>query len=249
MPGRTFVIGDIHGDVAHLWRLLASFPELTSRDTLVFLGDYLDRGPRSAEVIDYVRKLPRMTPAQVVALRGNHEDAWLRVVKEGWDEFVLPPLNGCLAAYRSFVGGPIPQVGEEPLPHELMMIQTGSFLPDDVVRWMEGLPYWFEDEQGIYVHSGLPRDGDRFMHPSEVKAPISLLWCRDEAFFRDYDGKRVFFGHTLTDYLWQELSAVPDPGVTRIWTGKSAIGLDTGCGHGGFLSAIELPSTNIYDSV
>ncbi len=249
MPRRTFVIGDVHGDVEHLWRLLGSFPELTADDTVVFLGDYLDRGPRSAQVIDYVRNLPAATSARVVTLRGNHEDAWLRVVKEGWDEFVLPPLNGCLAAYRSFVGGPIPAEGEVPAPEELMVIQSGSFLPDDVIRWMDDLPYWYEDDHGIYVHSGLPRDGDRFMHPSEVKAPIALLWCRDEAFFRDYDGKQVVFGHTLTDYLWQELAAESQPEQTRIWMGRSAIGLDTGCGHGGFLSAIELPSMNVYESI
>lgn len=249
MPPRTFVIGDIHGDLAHLWRLLGALPELSSRDTIVLLGDYIDRGPQSAQVIDYVRKLPAMTKAKVVALRGNHEDAWLRVVKEGWDEFVLPPLNGCLAAYRSFVGGPVPADGEGPDADELMMIQSGSFLPDDVVRWMDELPFWYEDAHAIYVHSGLPRNGDRFMHPSEVKAPVALLWCRDEAFFQHYRGKRVIFGHTLTDYLWQEVDPGAETERTRIWVGKSAIGLDTGCGHGGFLSAIELPSTNVYESV
>jgi hypothetical protein len=51
MPGRTFTIGDIHGDIDAVHQLLASFPELTSEDTLVFVGDYLDRGPCSEEVV------------------------------------------------------------------------------------------------------------------------------------------------------------------------------------------------------
>jgi len=105
MAGRTFAIGDIHGDAAHLFKLLSYLPTLDENDTLVFLGDYVDRGPRSREVVDYVRGLPEQTTARIVALRGNHEDAWLRVIDKGWDEFVIPPGNGCLAAMRSYVGG------------------------------------------------------------------------------------------------------------------------------------------------
>ncbi len=248
MASRTFVIGDIHGDIAHLWRLLGTFPELTSNDTLVFVGDYVDRGPCSAQVVEYLRTLPERTPAKVVTLRGNHEDAWLRVASEGWDEFVLPPLNGCLAACRSFTGGAVPEPEDLPDPNERTMIQTASFFPNEVLRWMDELPYWYEDDHGLYVHSGLPQDGSRFLHPSEVKAPISLLWCRSETFFRDYRGKQVVFGHTLTDYLWQELDGGDPLERSRIWVGTNAVGIDTGCGHGGFLSAVEFPSTNVYES-
>ena len=67
--------------------------------------------PARKDVVDYVRNLPEQTPAKVVRLRGNHEDAWLSVVERGWDEFVLPAGNGCLAAFRSFVGGEIPLKG------------------------------------------------------------------------------------------------------------------------------------------
>ena len=47
VPGRTFAIGDIHGDIEAVYRLLACFPELNADDTLVFVGDYIDRGPKS----------------------------------------------------------------------------------------------------------------------------------------------------------------------------------------------------------
>ena len=50
MAGRTFAIGDIHGDREHLVRLLAALPTLDAGDSLVFLGDYVDRGPDSAGV-------------------------------------------------------------------------------------------------------------------------------------------------------------------------------------------------------
>ncbi len=246
--GRTFAIGDIHGDTAQLFKLMSCLPTLTSEDTIVFLGDYIDRGPNSAQVIEYVRNLHTQTEAKVVALRGNHEDAWLRVVERGWDEFVLPPGNGCLAAYRSFVGGPVPEENEPVSAEEHMPITTGTFLPDEIITWFSNLPYWYEDDHAIYVHAGLPKGPNGFMHPSQVKAPIALLWCRDEDFFRNYRGKLVVFGHTRTEFLPEELSGYTPEDPTGLWAGDNCCGVDTGCGNGGFLTALELPAMNVYES-
>jgi len=70
MAGRTFAIGDIHGETDHLFKLMAALPTLTEEDTVVFLGDYVDRGPHSKEVVAFIRALPEQTKAKVVALRG-----------------------------------------------------------------------------------------------------------------------------------------------------------------------------------
>jgi serine/threonine protein phosphatase 1 len=246
MAQRTFAIGDIHGELEHLFKLLASLPDLDEEDTLLFLGDYVDRGPKSAQVVDYVRTLSG--PSKVVALRGNHEDAWLRVIDRGWDEFVLPPPNGCLAALRSYSGGPFPKDGELPKADERMLLQTGEFFPEDVVAWFRDLPFWYEDEHAIYVHAGLPKGPNGFMHPSEVKAPVALLWLRDEDFFRNYRGKRVVFGHTRTEFLPPELSGYTPEDPKDLWAGENVVGIDTGCGNGGFLTALELPAGNVYES-
>src|SRR6185436_521922 len=109
MAGRTFAIGDIHGETEHLYKVMGSLPSLDEKDTVVFVGDYVDRGANSKQVVDYVRNLRKETKAKVVALRGNHEDGWLRVIDQGWDEFVLPPPNGCLATMRSYTGGKFPE--------------------------------------------------------------------------------------------------------------------------------------------
>jgi serine/threonine protein phosphatase 1 len=248
MPGRTFAIGDIHGDLDALFRVLSCLPALTADDTIVFVGDYLDRGPKSAQVIDYIRHLHEQVPAKVVALRGNHEDAWLRVCSGGWDEFVLPPGNGCLAAMRSFLQKPMPAEDEGPAPDERAMLLSGGFFPDDVIDWMMALPYWYEDDHAIYVHAGLPKGPTGFLHPSEVKTPITMLWCRDEDFFRNYAGKLVVFGHTATEYLPQELSSYTPEDPSDIWAGPCVVGLDTGAGKGGFLTALELPDMRVYES-
>jgi serine/threonine protein phosphatase 1 len=247
-PARTFAIGDIHGDAEALYRLLACFPELGPEDTIVFVGDYVDRGPKSKDVIDYLRKLPSETKAQVVILRGNHEDAWLRVIDQGWPEFILPAGNGCLSTLRSYQGLPAPEEGELMGPDDVPLLVKGSFFPDDVVAWMRALPHFYENDHAIFVHAGLTRVGGQFLHPSEAKNPTALLWCRDDAFFRLYRGKLVVFGHTSTELLPPELSSYTPEDPTDIWAGPCTIGLDTGCGKGGWLTGLELPSLRVYES-
>jgi serine/threonine protein phosphatase 1 len=246
--GRTFAIGDIHGDLDGLERVFSRFPRLEASDTLVFVGDYIDRGPKSGQVVEFVRDLQRRGPARVVALRGNHEDAWLRVIERGWPEFVLPPGNGCLAAMRSFMGGPPPEPDEKPKAVEEAKLLTGTFFPEAVVEWMKSLPFWYEDEHAIYVHAGLPRSEEGFQHPSLVTQPAALLWMRDEHFFRNYRGKLVVFGHTATAYLPPELSTYTPEDPLDIWAGPCCVGLDTGAGKGGFLTAMELPAMHVYES-
>ncbi len=248
MARRTFAVGDIHGETTHLFKVMSCLPKLTEEDTLVFLGDYIDRGPNSAQVVDYVRKLQGSLKAKVVTLRGNHEDAWLRVVERGWNAFVAPPGNGCLAAMRSYTGGPPAQEDELPTADERPLLESGKFFPPEVVAWFRSLPFWYEDEHAIYVHAGLPRGDDGFLHPSAVAEPLALLWLRDENFFRNYRGKLVVFGHTRTEYLPPELSGYTPEDPTDLWAGENVVGIDTGCGNGGFLTALELPALNVYES-
>ena len=249
MAGRTFAIGDIHGDLEALDRLFERLPQMTADDTVVFLGDYIDRGPDSAGVVARVRELMDKGPAKVIALRGNHEDAWLQVVTAGWPEFLLPRGNGCYECYRSFKGLPIPGEDDIPEPKELEAMFEGSFFPADVIAWFATLPYFYEDEHAIYVHAGIRRARNKeFPHPSEVKPPRALLWLRDRDFFENYRGKLVVFGHTTTRTLPNELSTHTPDDPSDMWAGPACIGLDTACGKGGFLTAFELPSRTVYET-
>jgi serine/threonine protein phosphatase 1 len=244
MAGRTFATGDIHGDLAALQRIEEQLPPLDEGDTLVFLGDYVNRGRHSAQVIDHLRSLHQRTPAKIVTLRGNHEDAWLRVIDLGWPEFVLATEHGCVEAMESYIGAV--DVLNEPLRQVLV---SGAFFPLDVIEWMRALPFYFEDEHAIYVHAGLARDKNGgFLHPSATRKPAALLWYRDQHFFRNYRGKRVVFGHTVTEHLPEELSSYTPEDPTDMWAGPCTIGLDTGCGRGGFLTTLELPSMRVYES-
>jgi len=245
--GRTFAIGDIHGDKHALFVLMSRLPSLDSDDTLVFLGDYLDRGPHSSEVVQWLRGLSNQVAAKIVTLRGNHEDAWLRVIDRSWDAFVAPRDNGCLETLRSFRGQPCTR-DDQPNPEEETALRDGSFFPLDVVQWMRELPFWFENQHAIFVHAGLTENRGRFLHPRDTDPQVTLLWLRDEKFFRNYRGKLVVFGHTRTEYLPEELSGYTPEDPTDLWAGPSCVGLDTGAGNEGFLTAYELPSGHVYES-
>jgi serine/threonine protein phosphatase 1 len=246
--GRTFAIGDIHGDLAALRTVFERLPEIVADDTVVFLGDYIDRGPDSAGVIAWVMDFVAKCPGKVVTLRGNHEDAWLEVIDRGWPEFIFPRGNGCLESYRSFRELPSPASDALPTKEEIDEMLSGTFIPESVVAWMRDLPFFYEDDHAIYVHAGLKRDGDHFLHPSEVKPPRALLWLRDRDFFANYRGKLVVFGHTTTRTLPNELSTYTPDDPTDLWAGPSCIGLDTACGKGGFLTVFELPAGAVYES-
>lgn len=251
MPARTFAIGDIHGELGHLKILLERLPPLGSEDTIVFLGDYLDRGSDSAGVIRFLLDFPATTAATVVFLRGNHEDGWLRALNGRWPQFVMPPGNGCLQTMESFLGRPVSALGTGYEPEDFEVLFTGSFFPPEVIAWMNALPYWYEDAHGIYVHAGLPEVDGRFLHPSEAEdgpQRTALMWMRDKKFFRDYRGKLVVFGHTATSDLPPELSSYTPEDPDDLWAGPAAAGLDTGCGKGGFLTALELPARRIFES-
>jgi serine/threonine protein phosphatase 1 len=78
----TIAIGEVHGNRAALDDLLTRLErELGATDTVVFLGDYIDRGPDSKGCIDRILRLRAESPATVVTLFGNHEDGLLRTLE------------------------------------------------------------------------------------------------------------------------------------------------------------------------
>jgi serine/threonine protein phosphatase 1 len=252
MSTRTFAIGDIHGDLAALEALLARLPALEAEDTVVFLGDYVDRGPGSKEAVARVRQLAADTSARTVMLRGNHEDKWISCFESPDPSFLLPVGNGCLATFRSFTGRAAPDTSADGYDPEEMkaFLDVCAWLPRDVHDWMAGLPLWYEDEHAIYVHAGLEGEGTEWKHPRD-SAPKPLMWMREPDFFTGYHGKRLIFGHTTVDelpldHLGRVWRLFDDP--KDVWRRGDLIGIDTGAGKGGFLSAVELPAGRVYES-
>ena len=237
---RTFVIGDVHGERAMLERVLDRLPFVAPDDTLVLLGDYLDRGPDSRGVVQRLLRLPEETAGKVVLLRGNHEDVYLRSLAEVDVGFFLARGNGTVETFRSFTDRPhAPELTGEELT---ALFAVRDWLPDAVERWLATLTTWYEDDHAIYVHAGLDGEGADWKHPRDGR-PEPLLWMREPDFWEQYEGKTVVFGHTPVVELPPR-----DPERKQPWRRGPLIGLDTGAGRGGHLSAIELPSGTIYDS-
>jgi len=181
--GKIFAIGDIHGCYDKLSRLIKRLPFDNQRDTIVFLGDYIDRGTRSREVLNYLCRLRREWK-NVIMLIGNHEYLMLEYHRTG-DPALLPFLRhlGIDSTFDSY-GVDNPQA-----LHEML------FLPADHRRLLDDLrPYW-ETEKYIFVHAGLEYNLPLDQHdlPSLCETRFSFL--SEEI---DY-GKLVIFGHTPFD--------------------------------------------------
>ena len=172
---KIFAIGDIHGSYDRLKTLMDKIPIDFSRDTLVFIGDYIDRGPHSVEVVDYLMQLKIRVP-RVIFLKGNHEDMLDKFIN-GDDRFTYL-LNGGQQTLDSYLTKPV---------------QSDFYpIPPDHMDFFKSLRLFYETEEFIFVHAGL-----RPRVLLESQKPQDLLWIRDKFISTKYDfGKRVIFGHT-----------------------------------------------------
>lgn len=222
----TYVIGDIHGRPNLLDQLINNVPWDVKRDKIVFLGDLIDRGPDAPGVIDRIMALAASNP-NVVVLRGNHEQMMLDCLEYGDLQWLIPE-NGGLATLEGY-GFNLSQL------HDVSDIR----IPDRHIEFISSLPFYHEDEQAIYVHAGLV-PGE---HPSETD-PDVLVWARDFDFYKGYDGKLCFFGHTPTQYL-------PRDGRSRrfgIYIHGSCVGIDTSGEPDSPLSCIQVETFTLYQA-
>lgn len=171
----TYAITDIHGCSELLDALLALIEDHAAgrERRLVFLGDYVDRGPDSAAVLRTVSRLQWSEPDRVVCLMGNHERMLLDALHTE-DAELHWLANGGEATLSAFGAREV------------------SDIPKPILDWIEGLPTLHGDGLRWYVHAGFPpgtapqtsRDRDR-------------LWIREPFLGDDYDfGRHVVHGHT-----------------------------------------------------
>lgn len=175
---RTFAIGDIHG-------CLDQLEDLTDRidpkddDLLVFLGDYIDRGPKPLEVIDFIRNLAASVPC--IFLRGNHEHMFLEFLEFGANK-TLYFANGGMKTIQSYME-------PESFTSHAQVVKKIS---EEHRDFYAGLKWYYEDQNYIYVHAGIRPD-----IPMHNQDRHDLIWIRDEFVFSPTGmKKKVIFGHT-----------------------------------------------------
>ncbi len=165
---RTIAIGDIHGCAKALEGLIAAIRP-TESDRLIFLGDYVDRGPDSKRVIDLLLELRKR--CQTICLLGNHE-IMLRMV----------------------LSGPIPDDWLQLGGSETLASYGGSLknLPPEHFDFLFGLLPYYETESAVFVHANYdatltmrdqPEELMYWQHLTELPGPHQ-------------SGKRFFVGHT-----------------------------------------------------
>jgi serine/threonine protein phosphatase 1 len=213
-------IGDIHGCLEPLQRLVETLQRLVEQlppeKPLVFLGDYIDRGPQSAGVVQYLIALGKRRPCHF--LMGNHELLMMTAVVE--TEAISHWLyNGGTTTLISYGTNQRQWAGNS---------ERRSFLGPHHAFYKALELYW-EDQDTIYVHAGV----DVGISDMKAQDPETLLWIR-EKFFRNahqWRGKQIIFGHTPTRTLGLSGKA--------IFNNERFYGIDTGCVYGGYLTAMD----------
>jgi serine/threonine protein phosphatase 1 len=227
-PGtRIYAIGDIHGRLDLLIALQALIAADAARSSslrrvLVYIGDYIDRGPNSAGVLDLL--LDRPLPGfEIVHLLGNHEDTLLQFP----DDMTVGPswLNyGGVQTLASYFIDVSPGSWRDERVLRRLQGEVRRRVPRRHVEFMRSLPLTYLEGDYLFVHAGI-RPGV----PLERQERDDLLWIRDEFLRSPVDhGKIVVHGHTISE--------APDQQPNRI-------GIDTGAFHTDRLTCVVLDGT------
>jgi len=224
---RVYAVGDIHG---HMDRL-AELPALSAADAAAaperrrvvgYGGDYFDRGPDSAGVIDRLIEQP-LSGFFSVFLKGNHEDIVLQFLDgdlESGANWIAFGGDATLRSYGVACHGPMPDYSE-------LVAYQQAFVANFPARhrlFLESLALSHVEGDYAFVHAGV-RPG----RPLAAQHPADLMWIRDE--FNDSDddhGHVIVHGHTP---------------VNQVVNRTNRIGIDTGAGYGRELTAVVLSET------
>lgn len=219
---RVYVVGDIHGRADLLTELHAVIREDAADNDLlarvvVYLGDYVDRGLHSFEVLETLIHEP-LDGFRRVHLMGNHEDMMLKFLDDPRDGHWM--MNGGDATLWSYG-----------IRIDSMMMMSGDLrqladrldaaVPAEHRRFLEGLDVSHAEGDYFFVHAGV-RPGVRL----DAQKPADMMWIR-HAFIEAEEGfeKRIVHGHTIA----------PEPEVT-----EHRIGIDTGAFSSGRLTCLVL---------
>lgn len=224
---RLVAVGDIHGHIRMLDDLLAqiSEPPEGARDKLIFLGDYIDRGPDSKGVIDRLIALRDKRPDSVFVM-GNHEHHLVDFAARGdLKSGGIWMVNGGAETLESYGVTP-PRDLHDPGEYKRARRELKERLPEAHRRFLADLQLHHCEGDYIFVHAGL-RPGV----PLADQRREDVMWIREKFLRSKADfGGIVVHGHTPADR----------PEVRR-----NRIGIDTGAGKGGYLTAALFWGTEI----
>jgi serine/threonine protein phosphatase 1 len=210
MPPRTIAIGDIHGHADALDRLLDAVAP-SPLDTLVFVGDSINRGPDSLGVLDRIIALGGN--CRVVGLLGNHEAMLLEQRDDG-------------TAPRDWLSS-----GSGDDPHWAVPTLRPEELSEEHWTFLAGLRLFFETEPHFFIHANYAPNWRLEDHDSNTALWLPLTDIPGP----HYSGKIAVLGHT------------PQPDG-EVLTLPHLVCIDTGCGFGGPLTALDCGSGRVWQA-
>jgi len=222
----TYIIADTHGCLKTLQKLLENEIGITPQDSLYFLGDYIDRGRNSAQLVDYLINL-RSNGYSVTCLMGNHEQMLLDAIQDDnvYNDWMLHFGFKTIDSYTELIG------------------QQFSFpkdIPQSHIDFYQNLPFFIELDQCVLVHGGF-----NFGAENPLLDTRSMLWMRTEMIPDSFmPNKVVMYGHTPTS-----IETIKKSIKAR---SSRQIPLDAGCvyyGMGfslGYLVALELENWKLH---
>jgi bis(5'-nucleosyl)-tetraphosphatase (symmetrical) len=244
MSGRTIVVGDVHGCIDELRELLFEVVDVRDTDRIIMLGDLIDKGPDPAGVVALVKGLG------ATSVMGNHEEKalrwrrhenrrksdpahyknpmrplnetrlaqWSKISEENWEWINSWPVYiNINNTFTAVHAGAMPDAPiEKQVPNELMRLRYVRCITDPVHGY------------ATYRMAGLKETGER---PDAKEGESIVHWTSL------WQGPRsIIYGH----YVWDEVS------ITSSYTGARTFGIDTGCVHGGHLTALVINKDHIY---
>jgi len=208
----SYAVGDIHGrlDLLELALTLIEDHARGLKTRIVFLGDYVDRGPSSRQVVERLMRLQRDEGA--VCLKGNHEDLMVRAFTESRSrDFSRWRACGSESTLRSYGASDD--------------ADAMAVVPRDHIHWLARLPLTTADPRRLYVHAGLMPNT-----PFRDQSETTFLWVR-EAFLRarskDFE-LHIVHAHTP---LWE---GKPDASLPELLSHRT--NLDTAAFASGVLT-------------
>ncbi|MDA5093066.1 metallophosphoesterase family protein [Aliiroseovarius sp. KMU-50] len=211
------VIGDLHGQAVGLERMLARLSDQASNHHWIFLGDYVDRGPHSKDVLLRLHELCQTRP-NTTCLIGNHEEMLLRFLDEPDADKLLAHgpkwqhVGGAQTLESFGVILPTPKSGNGSLEQAQVQSQLRDAIPPDIQKWLRQLPRKFVSGNVATVHAG----ADPSL-PIEEQ-PHMTLTCGHHSFGVQArtDGMWVVHGHTVVPVPREENGVISiDTGAFR----------------------------------
>jgi len=215
---KSFVIGDIHGCADELRYLVDRLP-LASGDRLVFLGDYIDRGPDSRGVVSFLLDLKKqLSTVELIFLKGNHEDMLLSFLEIGGAHGDMFLINGGKATMASYGLN----------PNSPSAIDAHRVIPSKHLEFYRNLQNYFLMAPFLCVHAGID-PAKEFAEQTEEE----LFWIRNKFIFASHRlPYTVLFGHTPQHTVYFDL--------------PYKVGLDTGLVYGNMLTCLDVDEKVLY---